>query len=102
VFTSNVIALLTPPRRLSPDEVTDLMAVVVDALDVTTSEPDISAAVEDGGKVRFTVSMSVDASDEYQARARGSAALRDAFTAAGIVVAPAREPSSDLSLLQAV
>jgi hypothetical protein len=79
-----------------------LVATVIDALDESTAEPDISAAVEDSGNVRFTVSMSVGAPDEYQARARGSAALRDAFTAAGIVVEPAREPTSDLSLLQAV
>ena len=78
------------------------MAGVIDALDVTTTEPDISTLVEDDGNVRFTVSMSIDAADEYQARARGSAALRDAFTAAGIVVEPARELTSDLRLLQAV
>jgi hypothetical protein len=102
MYTFNVIAVLTPPHRLSPDQITDLVAAVIDSLDVTTAGPDISAAVEESGSVRFTVSMSVDAAGEYQARARGSAALRDAFTAAGIVVGPAREPTSDLSLLQAV
>ena len=102
MYTFNVIALLTPPHRLSPDEVSDLMGTVIDALDMTTAGPDISAATEDSGSVRFTVSISVDAPDEYQARVRGSAALRDAFTAAGIVVEPTREPTSDLSLLQAV
>jgi hypothetical protein len=102
MYKFNVIAVLAPPHQLSPDEVTDLVAAVIDALDVTTAEPDISTAAEDGGNVRFTVSMSVEAADEYQARARGSAALRDAFTAAGIVVEPAREPTSDLRLLQAV
>ena len=102
MYTFHVIAVLAPPHRLSADEVTDLMAAVIDALDVTTAEPDISTSMEDNGNVRFTVSMSVDAADEYQARARGSAALRDAFTAAGIAVEPAREPTSDLRLLQAV
>jgi len=102
VYTLNVIAVLAPLRRLSPEEITDLMAAVIDALDMTTVEPDMSTSVDDDGNVRFTLSLSVDAADEYQARARASAALRDAFTAAGIVVEPAREPSSDLRLLQAV
>ncbi|MGA2829366.1 MAG: hypothetical protein ABSF03_25010 [Streptosporangiaceae bacterium] len=102
MHTLNVIAVLAPPGRLGPDEIADLMAAVIDALDVTTVEPDMSSAADDDGNVRFTLSLSVDAADEYQARARGSAALRDAFTVAGIVVEPGREPSSDLRLLQAV
>jgi hypothetical protein len=102
VYTLNVVAVLAPPRRLSADEVTDLVATVIDSLDETTSEPDVATVVDDEGNVRFTVSISVATDDEYQARARGSAALRDAFTAAGIVVEPAREPTADLRLLQAV
>jgi hypothetical protein len=81
-----VSALLSPPRPLTEDEVTDLITVIIDELDEMVTEPSVGTFTDDAGNVRFTVTMDVEAADDYQARARGAAAVRDAFKAAGMVM----------------
>jgi hypothetical protein len=79
-------ALLSPPRPLTEDEISDLVAVIVDELDELVIEPSVSTVTDDAGNVRFTVTMDVEAADEYRARARGAVAVRDAFKAADMVM----------------
>jgi hypothetical protein len=85
-------AQLVPPRPLTEDEVTDLIAVIIDELDGALTDPSVGTFTDDAGNVRFTVTMDVDAADDYQARARAAAAVRDAFKAAGIVMTAADTP----------
>lgn len=88
MFTMVTEATLTPAHRLTPDQVTDLIAVIIDELDASVADPDISTYASDDGTVRFTVTISVEGPDEYQARAHGAVALRDAFGKAGLVADP--------------
>lgn len=91
MFSLEVAALLGAGRRLSDDEVTDLIEAVVDELDGVGGDPSVGTA-RIGGDVEMTVSVAVDGNDEWDALGRGVAAVRAAFQAAGIGSAGAVSP----------
>jgi hypothetical protein len=79
-------AMLVPPRPLSDDELTDLIATVIDYLDTQVIDPSVSTIREDGG-VRVEVSMTLDTDNPWRAQALAATALRDAFDTAVPAVA---------------
>jgi hypothetical protein len=85
MFTVEASAVLSPGRRLTEDEITDLVEAIIDDLDTTTVDPSVGT-VRDGCDVRVTVSVSIEASDQFAALARASEAMVGAFHAAGLVV----------------
>lgn len=100
-------AILSPGRLLSEDEVTDLIDVVIDALDMDANilDPSVSTAI-DGDGVRITVSVNVDSQDQFTALATAANAMESAFTSAGVAKIEGMPGASDLRsevrLLQAV
>jgi hypothetical protein len=83
MYTVEVSVALKPHCRLSDDEITDLVQVIIDDLDTTTTDPSVST-VRDGNDVRATLSVTVDSHDPFAALARGSEAMLAAFQAAGV------------------
>jgi hypothetical protein len=86
VLTIDARALLEPPRPFTDDELTELIAVVIDDLDTRVLEPSAGTYRSDSG-VRVEVSMTIDTDDPWEAQAKALAALRDAFDAAVPAVA---------------
>lgn len=83
MFLVEVEAVVGAGRRLTDDEITDLIELVVDDLDRLPLEPSVgSARLADD--VRFTVGITVDEEDEFDALAVGLAAVKAAFSAAGL------------------
>ncbi len=71
MFVVELVATLGAGRRLTDDEITDLIELVVDDLDRERLQPSVST-VRLGDDVEMTVSVAVDAPDEIQrARSRG-------------------------------
>jgi len=85
MYTVEASAVLSPGRRLTDEEITDLIEAVIDDLDTATADPSVST-VRDGDDVRVTVSVTVDSSEPFAALARASEAMLAAFHAAGVVV----------------
>lgn len=86
MLTIDAKALLDPPRPFTDDELTGLIAKVVDDLDARVLDPSVSTYRSDSG-VQVEVSMTVDTDDPREAQAAALAALRDAFDAAVPAVA---------------
>jgi hypothetical protein len=86
MLTIDAKALLSPPRALTDDELTDLIAAVVDDLDARVIDPSVSTTRRDSG-VLVEVSMTIDTDDPWQAQASALTAMRDAFDAAVPAVA---------------
>jgi hypothetical protein len=107
VYKVEASAILSPGRLLSEDEVTDLIDVVIDALDMDANilDPSVSTAI-DGDGVRITVSVNVDSQDQFTALATAANAMESAFTSAGVAKIEGMPGASDLRsevrLLQAV
>lgn len=85
MYTVEASAVLSPGRRLTDDEITDLVEAVIDDLDTTTVDPSVST-IRDGDDVRVAVSVAVDGGDQFAALARASEAMLGAFHAAGVAV----------------
>jgi hypothetical protein len=86
MLTIDAKALLSPPRPFTDDELTDLIAAVVDDLDARVVDPSVSTTRSDSGVV-VEVSMTIDTNDPWTAQAVALAAMRDAFDAAVPAVA---------------
>jgi len=86
MLTIDAKALLDPPRPFTDDELTGLIAKVVDDLDARVLDLSVSTYRSDSG-VQVEVSMTVDTDDPREAQAAALAALRDAFDAAVPAVA---------------
>jgi hypothetical protein len=86
MLTIDAKALLAPPRSFTDDELTDLIAAVIDDLDACVIDPSVSTTRSDSG-VLVEVSMTIDTDDLWKAQAAALAAMRDAFDAAVPAVA---------------
>ncbi len=86
MLTIDAKALLDPPRPFTDDELTDLIAAVIDDLDTRVIDPSVSTYRSDSG-VHVEVSMIIDTDDPWVAQATALAAMRDAFDAAVPAVA---------------
>ena len=86
MLTIDARALLDPPRPFTDDELTELIAKVIDDLDTRILDPSVSTYRSDAG-VQIEVSMTIDTDDPWEAQAAALAALRDAFDAAVPAVA---------------
>lgn len=86
MLTIDAKALLDPPRPFTDDELSDLIAAVVDDLDARVIDPSVSTSRSDSG-VLVEVSMTIDTDDPWKAQAAALAAMRDAFDAAVPAVA---------------
>jgi hypothetical protein len=83
MYTVEVSVVLRSGHRLTDDEITDLVEIIIDDLDTATADPSVST-VRDGTDVRATLSVTVDSQDPFAALARGSEAMLAAFQAAGV------------------
>ncbi len=81
MLTIDARALLDPPRPFTDDELTELIATVIDDLDTRVLDPSVSTYRSDSG-VGIEVSMTIDTEDPWVAQATALAAMRDAFDAA--------------------
>src|SRR5579875_1526862 len=80
MLTIDARALLAPPRPFTDDELTELIAAVIDDLDTRVLDPSVSTCRSDAG-VYVEVSMTVDTDNPWDAQATAVAAMRDAFDA---------------------
>jgi hypothetical protein len=85
MFLVEIEVVLGTGRRLDDEEITDLIEVVVDELDERSMEPSVGTA-RSGDAVRFTVAVTIDQDEEFDALAAGVAAVKAAFDAAGLGV----------------
>jgi hypothetical protein len=81
MLTIDARAMLDPPRPFTDDELTDLIAAVIDYLDTRVLDPSVSTYRSDVG-VRVEVSMTIDTQNPWEAQSTALAAMRDAFDAA--------------------
>ena len=81
MFLVEIEVVLGMGRRLDDEEITDLIEAVVDDLD--SVEPSVGTT-RLGDDVRFTVGVTVDHAEEFEALAAGVSAVKAAFHAAGI------------------
>jgi hypothetical protein len=86
MLTIDATATLAPPRPLTDDELTDLIAAVVDYLDGRVIDPSVSTIRHDSG-VRVELSVTIDTDNPWTAQALAAAAMRDAFDSAVPAVA---------------
>ena len=86
MLTIDARALLAPPRPFTDDELTELIAAVIDDLDTRVVDPSVSTYRSDSG-VHVEVSMTIDTDNPWVAQATAAAAMRDAFDAAVPAVA---------------
>jgi hypothetical protein len=86
MLTIDAKALLDPPHPFTDDELTDLIAAVIDDLDARVIDPSVSTCRSDS-RVLVEVSMTIDTDDPWKAQAAALAAMRDAFDAAVPAVA---------------
>jgi len=86
MFLVEIDLTLGMGRRLSDDEITDLMEAVVDDLDELELEPSVGTC-RVGDDVRFTIGVIVDREEELEALAAGSVAVKGALNAAGVEAA---------------
>jgi len=86
MLTIDARALLDPPRPFTDNELTDLIAAVIDDLDIRVLEPSVGTYRSDSG-VGIEVSMTIDTDDPWEAQAAALAALRGAFDGAVPAVA---------------
>lgn len=86
MLTIDARAFLDLPRPFTDDELTELIAEVVDDLDTRVLDPSVSTCRSDTG-VQIEVSMTIDTDDRWVAQATALTALREAFEAAVPAVA---------------
>jgi hypothetical protein len=78
MLTVDATATLVPTTDLSDDELTDLIAAVIDFLDTRVIDPSVST-IRTESAVRIEISVFVDTDDPWTAQAQAAAAMRDAF-----------------------
>jgi hypothetical protein len=61
MLTTDAKALLAPPRPFTDDELTDLIAAVIDGLDTRIIDPSVNTYRSNSG-MRVEVSMTIDGS----------------------------------------
>jgi hypothetical protein len=83
VFLVETTLTLDSGRRLTDDEITDLVETVIDQLDDLTTEPSIGSE-RVGSDLRITVEVTIDEDEELDALPLGLAAIKTAFQAAGV------------------
>lgn len=81
MLTIDARAQLDLPRTFTDEELTDLVAAVIDDLDTRVLDPSVSTYRSDAG-VTIEVSMTFDTDSPWKAQAEALNALRDAFDAA--------------------
>jgi hypothetical protein len=81
MLTVDATATLVPSRPLTDDELTDLIATVIDYLDTRVIDPSVST-VREGSGVRVEVTVVIDTDDPWHAQALAVRAMRDAFKSA--------------------
>jgi hypothetical protein len=86
VLTIDARALLDAPRPFADDELTELIAAVIDDLDARVLDPSVGTYRSDSD-VRIEVSMTIGTDDPWEAQVMALSALRDAFDAAVPTVA---------------
>jgi hypothetical protein len=86
MLTIDAKASLEPPRPFTDDELTELIAAVIDDLDTRVLDPSVSTYRSDAA-VQVEVSMTVDTDDPWEAQETAVAAMRAAFDAAVPAVA---------------
>jgi hypothetical protein len=86
MLTVDATAMLVPSRLLTDDELTDLVAAVVDYLDTRVIDPSVSTIREESG-VRVEVTVIIDTDDPWHAQVLAVSAMRDAFRGAAPAVA---------------
>ena len=86
MLTIDARALLDLPHSFTDEELTELIAAVIDDLDTRVVDPSVGTYRSDSG-VGIEVSMTVDTDDPWKAQAVALAAMRDAFDAAVPAVA---------------
>jgi hypothetical protein len=83
MYLVEIVATLTIGRRITEDEICELVDTVVDDLDELSVEPSVGTR-RVGDDVEFTVDVTVDEEDEFEALTSGLAAIKAAFHAAGV------------------
>lgn len=83
MFLVELDATVGSGRRLSDDEITDLIEQIIDDLDGLPVEPSVRTS-RVGDDVDFTVGVIIDASEEFEAMSMGAIQMKAAFHAAGI------------------
>lgn len=78
MLTVDATATLVPSRPFTDDELTDLIAAVVDYLDTLVIDPSVSTSREESN-VRVEVTVVIDTDDPWHAQAVAANAMRDAF-----------------------
>jgi hypothetical protein len=78
MLTVDATATLIPQNELSDEDLTDLIAAVIDYLDALVIEPSVSTTRTEAG-VRVEISVVIDTDDPWAAQAQAAAAMRDAF-----------------------
>jgi hypothetical protein len=86
MLTIDARAMLELPRPFTDDELTDLIAAVIDDLDDRVIDPSVSTYRSDSG-VGIEVSLTIDTDNTFAAYEAALAALRDAFDSAVPAVA---------------
>ena len=81
MLTIDARAQLDLPRTFTDDELTDLVAAVIDDLDTRVLDPSVSTYRSDSG-VSIEVSMTIDTDNPWEAQAAALNALREAFDSA--------------------
>ncbi len=102
VFVVEIAATLGAVRRLTDDDITDIIEAVIDDLDRLPVEPSVGT-VRNGEDVDVTVTVTVDQVQELDALAYAISAVKAAFRAAGIGTAglvPLRDLRSRVLPLQ--
>ncbi len=81
MLTIDATAWLDLPREFTDDELSDLVAAVIDELDARVLDPSVGTTrTAEGTQVR--VSMSFDTENPWIAQEQALTALRDAFDSA--------------------
>lgn len=74
-------ATLVPSRSLTDEELTGLVADVIDHLDQLVIDPSVSTICGESG-IRVEVSVTIDTDNPWRAQAIAAVAMRDAFDSA--------------------
>jgi hypothetical protein len=83
MFLVEVVATLVCDRRLTDDEITDMIEAVVDELDARSLDPSVGTA-RVGDDVELTVVVTMPDPVGWEALTQGVAAVRGAFEAADV------------------
>lgn len=91
VFRVEIEVTLRSPRRLTDDEITDVIEAVVDELDQQTVDPSVGTR-RLGDDVVVTLALAIDEDEEFDALSLAVTAAKRAFAAAGVGLSGLAEP----------